>query len=289
LLYLLSYGVGLTSAGFVIFSLANGLLWLAELIEEHSKFSKAIGIRLTYGIILLHLAIYFTETLPFHLLAFSSACHVIYLQNFSMTWPLISLTSPTFILSCIAVVADHFLWFSYFAQQAQQARQWHRGRFTPGASPDLVHHSFWETTSFFGTCVWMIPLFLFLSLSANDNALPFSVSAPGRENTSSSQTARAPRSSLFKRLFRLLPDALIPKYLKSKETVLPMLSPSTSISQPRADFFLQQPPTPTRSRLSQPLSPASDLSPLTRNQPPRAGSRRRSARLSPEPSDIPGL
>jgi hypothetical protein len=133
------------------------------------------------GIILLHLSIYFTETLPFHLLAFSSACHVIYLQNFSVAWPLISLTSPTFILSCIAVVADHFLWFSYFARQAQQARQWHRGRFTPGTSPDFAHYSFWETTSFFGTCVWMIPLFLFLSLSANDNALPFSVSAPGED------------------------------------------------------------------------------------------------------------
>jgi len=279
LLHLLSYGVGLTSAGFVIFSLANGLLWIAELIEEHSKVSKSIGVRLTYGIVLLHVALYFTETLPFHLLVFSTACHIVYLQNFSATWPLISLTSPTFILSCIAVVADHFLWFSHFAREAQKARQWQRSRYASTAPSDTTHYSFWETTSFFGICVWLIPLFLFLSLSANDNALPFSV--PGRESVSSPRTARAPRTSLFKGLFKLLPEALIPKYLKSKDTVLPMLSPSVTLSHPRTDFFLQDPPT----RVSQPNSPAGDIPPVSfvpENRPP-AAARRRSARVSPDP------
>jgi len=281
LLHLLSYGVGLTSAGFVIFSLANGLLWIAELIEEHSKLSKTIGVRLTYGIVLLHIALYFTETLPFQLLAFSAACHVLYLQNFSATWPLMSLTSPTFILSCLAVVADHFLWFSHFAREAQKARQWHRSRYSAAAASDAMHYSFWETTSFFGTCVWLIPLFLFLSLSANDNALPFSVS--GMDNASSPRTAREPRASLFKKLFKLLPESVTPKYLRSKETVLPMLSPSTSVSHSRPEFFLREPPSP--SRRSQPLSPLSnDISPVTLSpsKGPGMAPRRRSGRISPD-------
>jgi len=29
-----------------------------------------------------------------------------------------------------------------------------------------------DIAAFFGVCVWFVPLFLFLSLSANDNALP---------------------------------------------------------------------------------------------------------------------
>jgi hypothetical protein len=33
-----------------------------------------------------------------------------------------------------------------------------------------------EIASFFGLCVWFVPLFLFLSLSANDNALPMASS-----------------------------------------------------------------------------------------------------------------
>jgi synaptojanin len=130
--------------------------------------------------VLLHVALFFTEPLPLSLITFSVACHIIYLQNFTTTWPLISLSSPIFILSCVAVVADHFMWFTHFARQAQKARQWARSRFASGGSEGIINHTFWETTSFFATCVWLIPLYLFLSLSANDNALPFSTSAPGR-------------------------------------------------------------------------------------------------------------
>lgn len=35
-------------------------------------------------------------------------------------------------------------------------------------------HGFMDVAAFFGICVWAAPLFLFLSLSANDNALPSS-------------------------------------------------------------------------------------------------------------------
>jgi hypothetical protein len=130
-------------------------------------------------IIALHLLLWLAERLPLHLIAISVCCHLIYLQNFSQTWPLISLLSPAFVLSCIAVLCDHFLWFFHFAHRAQLARQKARSyHYQAPDDNDLRAYTFWETTTFFTVCVWFIPVFLFLSLSANDNALP--VSGRGR-------------------------------------------------------------------------------------------------------------
>lgn len=98
-------------------------------------------------------------------------CHFVYLQNFTPTWPFISLSSLSFLGSCVLVVVDHFLWFFYFARITQEARhrahRSYRGPPLPHAVPN-----FGDIATFFGICVWLAPLFLFLSLSANDNALP---------------------------------------------------------------------------------------------------------------------
>lgn len=126
---------------------------------------------LTQAIILLHAMLYFTDSLPLLHTCFSIFCHIVYLQNFSNSWPFISLTSISFLASCLLVVADHFVWFFYFARLTAEARHLkaYRGihRHVPG---------FTEIASYFGLCVWFIPLFLFLSLSANDNALPMASS-----------------------------------------------------------------------------------------------------------------
>lgn len=123
-------------------------------------------------IILLHTALYFTDGLPLHLTAFSILCHIVYLQNFSNTWPIISLTSISFMSSCILVMADHFLWFFYFSKLTQTAR--HTAYRGGGYGKRNEVPGFASIATFFGLCVWLAPLFLFLSLSANDNALPIS-------------------------------------------------------------------------------------------------------------------
>ena len=56
--------------------------------------------------------------------------------------------------------------FSHLARGARQSYR-HRG-------PDPNAPGFTDIATFFGICVWLVPLFLFLSLSANDNALPTS-------------------------------------------------------------------------------------------------------------------
>ncbi len=114
----------------------------------------------------------FTDSLPPHKIVFSILCHFIYLQNFSDSWPVIPLSSLSFVASCILVVVDHFMWFFHFAHVTHETRQtahkaYHGGLVVKGPS-------FGDMATFFGICVWLTPLFLFLSLSANDNTLPTS-------------------------------------------------------------------------------------------------------------------
>ena len=125
-------------------------------------------------IILVHILLYFFDTLPGHLILFSIACHIVYLQNFTPSWPLVSLSSVTFLASCAMVVADHFLWFFHFARITQDTR--HRVRTPYRPRQPVEGHGFADIATFFGLCVWLAPLFLFLCLSANDNALPMNLS-----------------------------------------------------------------------------------------------------------------
>ncbi|GHJ88290.1 hypothetical protein NliqN6_4692 [Naganishia liquefaciens] len=183
LLHILSYAGAIATFLFVTLSLASGLLWLAELIEEHSKTAKTVGIRAIYCIIALHILLYLIDGLPLLLILFSIAAHIVYLQNFTSTWPFLSLTSARFLGSCVMVVADHFLWFFYFAEKAQEAKRWNgsakRFRQQAGGSAGKQGPTFMDVAAFFAVCVWFVPLFLFLSLSANDNVLPQMDQAPG--------------------------------------------------------------------------------------------------------------
>jgi len=192
LLYYFSYFAMLMAFAFVTLSLASGLLYASELIEEHSRLAKTIGQRSVYIIVILHGLFYFTDRLPLLQTLFSVVCHLVYLQNFSNTWPLISLTSISFLASCALVIADHFAWFFYFARLTSNAQHLRTYR---GVATGT--HSFAEIASFFGICVWFTPLYLFLSLSANDNALPTITAEP---SSPSLQTAKA-RVSLVRSIF----------------------------------------------------------------------------------------
>ena len=64
------------------------------------------------------------------------------------------------------------MWFFYFAHLTQEARQAARKGYRGG--PMMKAPTFGDMATFFGICVWSAPLFLFLSLSANENTLPTS-------------------------------------------------------------------------------------------------------------------
>jgi Transmembrane adaptor Erv26 len=130
-------------------------------------------------IMVIHVFLWIADSLPLPQILFSIFCHAVYLTNFTPAWPLISLSSLSFIGSCILVLADHFVWFFYFSKRSQEGRYVPRrdrhssdGWILPQEPKPIL--SFLDIATFFGICVWLVPLFLFLSLSANDNALPTS-------------------------------------------------------------------------------------------------------------------
>jgi len=121
------------------------------------------------------------------------------LQNFSRTWPSISLTSPAFIASCILVIVSHFASFNYFSERTRGSNYGYNsynrsgnGRWNAHAGHNGKDDTFLDVATYFGVCVWLcpctsfaetfgaerkadfasLPVFLFLSLSANDNVLP---------------------------------------------------------------------------------------------------------------------
>ncbi|KAI0796870.1 transmembrane adaptor Erv26-domain-containing protein [Abortiporus biennis] len=201
LLHYMSYAGAAAAFVFITLSL--------ELIEEHSRSAKVVGERGIYAIILIHIALYFYDSLPLRHVLFSIVCHIVYLQNFTASWPIISLSSLGFIASCIMVVIDHFIWFFHFAHLTQEARHKSRMAFNGRPRTQVDAPGFAEIATFFGICVWLAPLFLFLSLSANDNTLP--VKSSGRESVPnspvvvSSPIMTRPKGSLFKSLFDTFP------------------------------------------------------------------------------------
>ncbi|BGP37179.1 erv26 super protein [Rhodotorula kratochvilovae] len=262
---------------FVLLSLASGLLYVAEVIEEHSGLAKTVGKRLIYAEVVLFVLLYFVDGLPWHLVAVGIVAHI----NFSRNWPTISLTSATFIASCILVLASHFLSFRYFSARSASVshnnRYTHynaydsrRGRPASGASGE----SFLDVATYFAVCVWLVPFYLFLSLSANDNVLPSAGETPNPSRRPSaaaganppsptisvSKPAASPgspslgrhqrqRSSMMKTAlssaFGLIPSALRPSTLSAQ---LPL---SDKAGAPRRD--IPRSPSPTYS--FQPYSP----------------------------------
>lgn len=138
------------------------------------------------------------DKFPLWKIAFSIGCHLVYLvrlgsshglavaqalirlihlcqRNFSSAWPMINLTSPSFIASCVLVLADHFIWFRHFSVIAARARTPIRAT---GASPYArpthasfnngnVYHqgvAFMDVASFFGASLLLLVANLLLSL-----------------------------------------------------------------------------------------------------------------------------
>lgn len=156
-------------------SIGMRAIYVSFSLKDALQLSDALHLH-PQTVLVLHVLLYFTDSLPLLPILFSMAAHVIYLQNFSPNWPFISLTSPLFLLSCVMVVADHFVWFFHFAEKAQAAKRSERtsrARYGANRQRNITKTpAFMDIAAFFAICVWMVPLFLFLSLSANDNVLP---------------------------------------------------------------------------------------------------------------------
>ncbi|KXS09640.1 DUF396-domain-containing protein [Gonapodya prolifera JEL478] len=135
---------------FLTLSLACGLYYLAELVEEYTVLAKKVIKWSLIIVTFLHPFLWLIDSLPLTRVLFSLACHIVYWQLLP-SFPIVRLTSWLFLLSCALAVINHFMWFSFFARN---------------------YHTFPQVASFFAIYVWLVPFEFFISLSANENVLP---------------------------------------------------------------------------------------------------------------------
>ncbi|KAJ8663822.1 hypothetical protein O0I10_000096 [Lichtheimia ornata] len=205
-LHLVAYGAVVLGFCFVVLSLACGLYYLAELVEEYTVYTRKVIKTMTGTVIAIHVLLWIVDRLPFLLLAFSIFCHGVYTMNLK-TFPFISLTSLPFIASCVLVFVDHFLWFQYFTTH---------------------YRPFMDIAAFFGICVWLIPFTYFISLSANDNALPMTENVV--DDIPSHQKKGLFRSAVgfFERKSDTLPsDGVVPPVVDTPVNSTPVPNPAT--------------------------------------------------------------
>ncbi|XP_019548245.2 protein TEX261 [Aedes albopictus] len=151
-LSLLSYFSLLVQICFVTVSIAAGLYYLAELVEEYTVMAKKVITWMIMGSVLLYIIFIFTERFTWTLILCglgAQALHAAILKNF----PYVKFLSPCFLGAVILLLVNHYLAFIYFQQQ---------------------FHPFTEVMAYFTLCLWLVPFALFVSLSANDNVLPTS-------------------------------------------------------------------------------------------------------------------
>ncbi|PNS17874.1 Protein SVP26 [Sphaceloma murrayae] len=175
---------------FLTLAIASGLYYLSELVEEHSVLAKKLLTRLIYVVIAVQVLL-LVDRLPLFPSLLSIGSHVVYLQNLRR-FPIVKLTDPIFILSCVLVLTNHFFWFRHFSAPPKQTGGYNY--YDAYAQPDLP--TFTEIASFFGIQVWLVPFSLFVSLSAGEYVLPSmgseyatgtgsSFASPGQEPTGS--------------------------------------------------------------------------------------------------------
>jgi len=135
---------------FVTLSLAAGLYYLAELVEEYTVATSKVIKWLTMITLVIYGCLFVFESLTTTMLVCGVAAQVLHyalLQNF----PYFAVTSPAFIGAVAMTIVNHYLALQFFAEN---------------------YHIFSEVMAYFTLCLWLVPFAFFVSLSANENVLP---------------------------------------------------------------------------------------------------------------------
>ena len=94
---------------FIAVCLATGLYYLAEMVEEYTRVTKKVlswSIKISIG---LNVALLVVDRLPFVNIALSVGALCTY-HTLLKKFPFMALTSPEFVGSVAALVANHFMW-----------------------------------------------------------------------------------------------------------------------------------------------------------------------------------
>ncbi|KAI3653229.1 hypothetical protein MP228_002654 [Amoeboaphelidium protococcarum] len=159
MLWIMSWLTIIGGGAFFLLCLACGLYYLTELIEEYTVQTRKVLQRIEVSIILLHILLMISGSLPFIQLSFSLMCQIVYALLLLPKFPYINMTDVSFVISMILVIANHFWWFHYFGLLQSK------------------YFEFSEICSVFAFLVWLVPFIFFISLSAGDQTLPYT--SPG--------------------------------------------------------------------------------------------------------------
>ncbi|EFY97171.1 transmembrane adaptor Erv26 domain protein [Metarhizium robertsii] len=173
ILPLIGYAGAIIGFCFLTLAIASGLYYLSELVEEHTVIAKRLLTRLIYTLIGVQVALWLVDGFPFGATMLGVFAHVVYLGNMRR-FPFVKLSDPLFLLSCVLVLVDHYVWFRHFSDAQTRAYQ------QPSYYDQVDVPSFSMIASYFGLCVWLVPFALFVSLSAGDNVLPTMGTEPVR-------------------------------------------------------------------------------------------------------------
>ena len=138
---------------FIAVCLATGLYYLAEMVEEYTRVTKKVlgwSIKISIG---LNVALLVVDRLPFLNIFLSIAALCTY-HTLLKKFPFMALTSPEFLGSVAALVANHFMWMRHFRNET------------------IEFHSVEYLLGFFLMVVWIVPFGFFISLAANEQVLP---------------------------------------------------------------------------------------------------------------------
>ncbi|XP_062597961.1 protein TEX261-like [Saccostrea cucullata] len=149
-MYLLSWVALVIQICVITLSVAAGLFYLAEIVEEYTVLTAKIIKYMLIGTTVIFLGLLLFEDLPLYMTVLGLVGNIAYFFVLQ-TFPYFELMSPSFLFSIALVVVNHYFAFSYFS---------------------TVWHPFSDVLAYFTICLWLVPFAFFISLSANENVLP---------------------------------------------------------------------------------------------------------------------
>ncbi|ELT98312.1 hypothetical protein CAPTEDRAFT_144139 [Capitella teleta] len=113
-MYSVSWLAFLIQVCFITLSIAAGLYYLAEIVEEYTVMAGKFIKYMIWLTSLVYIGFIIFESLSMSLMLLGLASNGVYLlllKNF----PFIELSSPIFLFSLVLIIINHYMSFSYFA------------------------------------------------------------------------------------------------------------------------------------------------------------------------------
>jgi len=203
ILSIIKYAAGVTSCIFSLVCFAQGLFYIADVVEEHGQAAKKILRVIVYSDIVLHVLMLFDEDISTFQAFIGLCAHLLYLALLPQ-FPFVNIRSPIAIASAIAAILNHFSWFFHVLLS------------------ETYLYTYFEIAGIFVICVWLCPLSFVVSLSSTE-PLPMSsapVSSEDSDDALASGAMKRKGHSLFAMFFN---------FVKAKSgTLLPTRSAPTS-------------------------------------------------------------